>query len=92
VAVNKNHERIVGRAARNQAIVNPENTVFQSSAFMGRKFNDPEVQPTISRVPYKISEASNAMFADHGWQGVFSPGSSAMISRKLKKRCRNLFK
>ena len=28
VAVNKNHERLVGRSARNQAIVNPENTVF----------------------------------------------------------------
>ncbi|HNW13177.1 MAG TPA: Hsp70 family protein, partial [Anaerolineaceae bacterium] len=59
VAVNKNHERIVGRAARNQAIVNPENTIFSIKRLMGRKFSDPEVQRTISRVPYKISAASN---------------------------------
>ena len=52
VAVNKNHERIVGRSARNQAIVNPENTIFSIKRLMGRKFNDPEVQRTISRLPY----------------------------------------
>jgi molecular chaperone DnaK len=34
VAVNKNHERVVGRTARNQAIVNPENTVFSIKRFM----------------------------------------------------------
>jgi molecular chaperone DnaK len=59
VAVNKNHERIVGRPARNQAIVNPENTIFSIKRFMGRKYNDPEVQRTISRVPYKVTAASN---------------------------------
>ena len=40
VAYNKNHERIVGRAARNQAIINPENTIFSIKRFMGRKFED----------------------------------------------------
>src|SRR5512137_2479227 len=59
VAVNKNHERLVGRVARNQAIVNPENTVFSIKRFMGRKFNDPEVQKAIKRVPYKVAEAPN---------------------------------
>ena len=49
VAVNKNHERLVGRAARNQAIVNPENTIFSIKRFMGRKFDDPEVQRTVGR-------------------------------------------
>ena len=34
VAVNKNHERLVGRAARNQAITNPENTIFSIKRFM----------------------------------------------------------
>ena len=42
VAVNKNHERLVGRVARNQAIVNPENTIFSIKRFMGRKFDDPK--------------------------------------------------
>ena len=48
VAVNKNHERLVGRVARNQSIVNPENTIFSIKRFMGRKFDDPEVQRTLS--------------------------------------------
>ena len=57
VAINKNGERIVGRTARNQAVVNPENTVFSIKRFMGRKYDDPEVQRTIKRVPYKVTKA-----------------------------------
>mgnify|MGYP001053858042 CR=1 FL=1 len=59
VAVNKNGERLVGRVARNQSIVNPENTIFSIKRFMGRKFDDPEVQKALSRVPYKVSKAPN---------------------------------
>ncbi len=86
VAINKNGERIVGRAARNQAIVNPENTVFSIKRFMGRKFSDPEVQRTISRVPYKVTEAPNGdvrvMMGDKEYS---PPEISAMILGKLKK-------
>ena len=86
VTVNKNHERIVGRAARNQAIVNPENTIFSIKRFMGRKFNDPEVQRTISRVPYKISEASNGdVRVTMDGKEYSPPEVSAMILAKLKK-------
>jgi molecular chaperone DnaK len=46
VAVNKNGERLVGRSARNQGIVNPENTIFSIKRLMGRKFEDPEVSRT----------------------------------------------
>ena len=53
VAVNKNHERLVGRVARNQAIVNPENTVFSIKRFMGRRADDAEVQRSTGRVPYR---------------------------------------
>ena len=59
VAVNKNHERLVGRAARNQAITNPENTIFSIKRFMGHKYDDEEVQRTIKRVPYKVTKAPN---------------------------------
>ena len=59
VAVNKNHERLIGRVARNQAVVNPENTIFSIKRYMGRKFNDPEVKKAISRLPYKVTEAPN---------------------------------
>ena len=59
VAVNKNHERLVGRVARNQAIINPENTIYSIKRFMGRKFDDAEVQRTVKRVPYKVTKAPN---------------------------------
>jgi len=85
VAVNKNHERIVGRAARNQAIVNPENTIFSIKRLMGRKYNDPEVQRTISRVPYKISAASNGdVRVTLDGKEYSPPEISAMILGKLK--------
>ena len=85
VAVNKNHERIVGRSARNQAIVNPENTIFSIKRLMGRKFNDPEVQRTISRVPYKISAASNGdVRVTLDGKEYSPPEISAMILSKLK--------
>ncbi len=59
VAFNKNGERLVGRVARNQAITNPENTVFSIKRFMGRKFDDPEVQRALKLVPYEVAKAPN---------------------------------
>jgi len=85
VAVNKNHERVVGRTARNQAIVNPENTVFSIKRFMGRKFSDPEVQRTVSRVPYKVSAAANGdVRVTLDGKEYSPPEISAMILGKLK--------
>lgn len=86
VAYNKNHERIVGRAARNQAIINPENTIFSIKRFMGRKFDDPEVQRTISRVPYKVTKAPNGDVRVILDGREYSPPEvSAMILAKLKQ-------
>ncbi|GAP13523.1 chaperone protein DnaK [Longilinea arvoryzae] len=85
VAVNKNHERLVGRSARNQAITNSENTVFSIKRFMGRKFEDPEVQRTISRVPYKVAKAPNGDLRVVMDGKEYSPPEvSAMILAKLK--------
>jgi molecular chaperone DnaK len=85
VAVNKNHERIIGRAARNQAVVNPENTVFSIKRFMGRKYSDPEVQKAISRVPYKVAEAPNGDVRVILDGREYSPPEiSAMILGKMK--------
>jgi molecular chaperone DnaK len=85
VAVNKNHERLIGRVARNQAVVNPENTVFSIKRFMGRKFNDPEVKKAISRLPYKVSEAPNGDIRVILDGKEYSPPEiSAMILGKLK--------
>ena len=85
VSVNKNHERLVGRVARNQAVVNPENTVFSIKRFMGRKFDDPEVKKALSRVPYKVAKAPNGDIRVVLDGREYSPPEiSAMILAKLK--------
>ena len=85
VAVNKNHERLVGRVARNQAVVNPENTVFSIKRFMGRKFDDPEVKKALARVPYKVAKAPNGDIRVILDGREYSPPEiSAMILAKLK--------
>ena len=85
VAVNKNHERLIGRVARNQAVINPENTVFSIKRFMGRKYNDPEVNKAISRLPYKVTEAPNGDIRVILDGKEYSPPEiSAMILGKLR--------
>ncbi len=59
VAVSESGERIVGQAAKRQAVTNPENTVFAVKRLIGRKFNSKEVQDDIPNLPYKIEAASN---------------------------------
>jgi molecular chaperone DnaK len=51
IAFAKNDEKLVGEPAKRQAVTNPENTVFSSKRFMGRKFS--EVSSEIKEVPYK---------------------------------------
>jgi molecular chaperone DnaK len=86
VAINpKTGERLVGKVARNQAVINPENTIFSVKRFMGRKFNDPQVQETIKRVPYKVSAAPNGDVRVHmGGKEYSPPEISAMILQKIK--------
>ncbi len=86
VAINKNGERLIGRVARNQAVVNPENTIFSIKRFMGRKYSDPEVQRAFSRVPYKVAEAPNGDVRVVLGEKEYSPPEvSAMILGKLKR-------
>jgi molecular chaperone DnaK len=86
VAVNKNHERIVGRVARNQAITNPQNTIFSVKRFMGRKADDPEVERTKKRVPYAVNAAANGDVRVALDEKDYSPPEvSAMILAKIKR-------
>ena len=87
VAFSKSGERLVGQAAKRQAVTNPQNTIFSVKRFMGRKFS--EVQSEIKRVPYKVVEASNGdahiEVESGGEKKRFSPPEvSAMILAKLK--------
>ena len=86
VAMSKANERLVGQVAKRQAITNPENTVFSIKRFMGRKFNDPDVQRDMKLVPYKVTAAPNGDV--QVWMGgrAYSPPEiSAMILQKLKQ-------
>ncbi len=87
VAVNpKTGERMVGQVAKRQAITNPENTIFSIKRFMGRKFNDPEVERDKKLVPYKIDAAPNGDVRVTLGDKTYSPQEiSAMILQKLKR-------
>jgi molecular chaperone DnaK len=87
VAFTKAGERVVGEAAKRQAVTNPRNTVYSIKRFMGRKFS--EVQEEIKRVPYKVVKAANGDAAveievDGKPQQFSPPEISAMILAKLK--------
>jgi molecular chaperone DnaK len=87
VAFAKNGERLVGQAAKRQAVTNPTNTVFSVKRFMGRKYD--ELTEGDKRVPYKLVRASNGdvhvELEVNGSKKTFSPPEiSAMILSKLK--------
>jgi molecular chaperone DnaK len=87
VAFTKSGERIVGDAAKRQAVTNSRNTIYSIKRFMGRKFD--EVQEEIKRVPYKVLRGKNGDAAVEvqvgGKTQQFSPPEiSAMILAKLK--------
>ncbi len=87
VAVNpKTGERLVGQVARRQAITNPENTIFSVKRFMGRKFDDAEVQKALKVVPYKVAKAPNGdVRVILNGKEYSPPEVSAMILQKLKQ-------
>ena len=76
-------DRIVGKAAKNQAVTNPKNTVFSIKRFMGRKFS--EVQDELRTVPYEVKEGSNGRCVVVIDGEEFTPEQiSAMTLAKMK--------
>ncbi len=85
VAINKAGERLAGQIAKRQAITNPENTVFSVKRFVGRRFDEPEVQKTKSLVPYKLQQAADGSVRILMGGKEYSPQEvSAFILQKLK--------
>ena len=87
VAFTKNGERIVGQAAKRQAVTNPRNTIFSAKRLIGRKFA--ELTDEDKKVPYTIVEAANGdahiQVEVGGETKVYSPQEiSAMVLAKLK--------
>ncbi len=83
VAFTDNGERLVGQVAKRQAVTNPENTVFSSKRFMGRRFD--EVQSEIKTVPFNVVKGENNTARIEASGKVYSPQEiSAIVLQKLK--------
>jgi molecular chaperone DnaK len=83
----KSGERLVGQVAKRQAITNPENTVFSIKRFMGRRWDDPEVQRSKDLVPYTVEKdpKSDGITVTMANGKSYSPPEiSAMILQKLR--------
>jgi molecular chaperone DnaK len=84
VAFAKNGERLVGQAAKRQAVTNSQNTVFSIKRFMGRFYN--EVNEEMKLVPYKVVQGDNNTARVEVGDRVYSPPEiSAMILQKMKQ-------
>jgi heat shock protein 1/8 len=83
-------ERLIGRAAKNQAARNPENTVFDAKRLIGRKFNDPIVQSDMKLWPFKVVSASQERPAIQvvfkgETKTFFAEEVSSMVLTKMKE-------
>ena len=82
-------ERLIGEAAKNQATLNPENTMFDIKRLIGRNYNDETVQSDMKLLPYKIINKNgkpNVQVKVKGEEKVFAPEEiSAMVLVKMKE-------
>ena len=88
VAFLENGNRLVGDAAKNQATINPENTVFDVKRLIGRNYDDKTVQTDKNLVPYSIVSDRNKPMIEVNIDGKkrrFAPEEvSAMVLAKMK--------
>ncbi|CDO92965.1 unnamed protein product [Kluyveromyces dobzhanskii CBS 2104] len=82
-------ERLIGDAAKNQAAMNPSNTVFDAKRLIGRNFEDAEVQGDIKHFPFKVVSVGGKPQIEVEYKGeskVFTPEEvSSMILTKMKE-------
>ncbi|KAK9243986.1 heat shock protein 70 family [Lipomyces tetrasporus] len=82
-------ERLIGDAAKNQAAMNPANTVFDAKRLIGRKFNDAEVQGDIKHFPFKVIDRAGKPIVEVEFKAetkTFTPEEiSSMILTKMKE-------
>ncbi len=92
VAFTERGEKLVGQAAKRQAVTNPEKTIFEVKRLIGRKFHSKEVQEFAKVAPFKIVEAKGG----DAWVKVgdreYSPQEiSALVLQKMKKTAEDYF-
>ena len=82
-------ERLIGDAAKNQAAMNPHNTVFDAKRLIGRKFDDTEVQDDMKHFPFKVINSGGKPKIQVEFKGetkVFTPEEiSSMVLVKMKE-------
>ncbi len=84
VAWDEKGEILVGQIAKRQAVTNPENTIYSSKRFIGRRFE--EVGDELKRVPYKVARQNNGDSAFDVRGKITSPQEvAAKVLQKLKK-------
>jgi len=81
-------ERLIGDAAKNQAAMNPTNTVFDAKRLIGRRFNDQEVQSDMKHWPFKVVEKSGKPYIQVEFKGekkeFTAEEISSMVLTKMK--------
>ncbi|CAI4417479.1 AAC_HP2_G0015430.mRNA.1.CDS.1 [Saccharomyces cerevisiae] len=86
-------ERLIGDAAKNQAAMNPHNTVFDAKRLIGRKFDDPEVTNDAKHYPFKVIDKGGKPVVQVEYKGetkTFTPEEiSSMILTKMKETAEN---
>ena len=86
VAFTDSGERLVGQAAKRQAVTNPSNTLFAIKRLIGRRFNDPVTKKDMNLVPYHIIEGENGDAWVESEGKKYSPSQvSAFILQKMKE-------
>ncbi len=86
VAFTESGERLVGQAAKRQAVTNPENTFFAIKRLVGRRFEDPMVKRDMDLVPYKIIPGDNGDAWVESRGKKYAPSQiSAFILQKMKE-------
>lgn len=86
VAFARDGERLVGHAAKRQAVTNPENTLFAIKRLIGRRFTDAEVKKDIKTAPFKILKADNGDAWVEAQGEKYAPAQiSAMVLQKMKE-------
>jgi len=82
-------ERLVGDAAKNQAAMNPKNTIFDAKRLIGRKFEDTSVQNDMKHWPFQVANKSGKPYLQAEYKGetkTFSPEEiSSMVLTKMKE-------